>query len=204
VAAAQAVGRRLVLLAGCRLVPDDLTLAVASTLHSVVLAFVPWMPGLGVDDHFRHDCGATARPAGQTAQEIHDGEVITLGQYSWTAVATPGHDAHLLCYWKRRTAMFAYSDLLSTRGTAIPWYAPGGGGTSACLESLRRAVHGGAVLSISGQGCLLEGADAVAASAATTARQVTARAERMTAMLTRGPVTFSDLEQCVCPQKCTT
>lgn len=132
-------------------------------------------------------------------QEIHDSEVITLGQYSWTAVATPGHDAHLLCYWKRRTAMFAYSDLLSTRGTAIPWYAPGRGGTSACLDSLRRATHEGAVLSISGHGCLLEGADAVAASAAATARQVTARTERMTAVLARGPVAFSDLEQWVYP-----
>jgi hypothetical protein len=86
---------------------------------------------------------------------VEAGLMTKLGQYSWTAVATPGHDAHL-----------------------------------------------GAVLGISDHGCLLEGADAVEASAA--AGQVTDRTERMTAMLARGPATFSDLERCVYPQKCTT
>jgi len=57
----------------------------------------------------------------------------------------------------------------------------------------------GAVLSTSGHGDLLERADAVAASAATAAGQITARTERMTAMLARGRVTFSDLERYVYP-----
>lgn len=56
----------------------------------------------------------------------------------------------------------------------------------------------GAVLSTSGHGGLLERADAVAASAAT-AGQIAARTKRMTAMLGRGRVTFSDLERYVYP-----
>jgi glyoxylase-like metal-dependent hydrolase (beta-lactamase superfamily II) len=198
-AAALAAGRRLVVPAGSRPVLDDPALVAASILPPVVLDFAPWLAGLDLDGHFRHDCGATALPAGQDVQEIGDGEVITLGQYSWTAVATPGHDAHLMCYAEPRTGMFVYSDLLSTRGTAIPWYAPGGGGTSAYLASLRRVADLGAVLGISGHGGLLEGADAVAASAAATAGQIAARTERIAAMLARGPVTFSDLERCVYP-----
>lgn len=198
-AAALAAGRTLLVPAGSRPVLDDPALVARSILPSVVLDFAPWLAALDVDGHFRHDCGAAALPAGQAVREVRDGEVIKLGAYAWTAVATPGHDAHLMCYWEQRTGMFVYSDLLSTRGTAIPWYAPGGGGTGAYLASLRRVADLDAVLGISGHGGLLEGADAVTASVAATARQIAARTERMTAMLAQGPVTFSDLERCVYP-----
>ena len=85
-------------------------------------------PGNAALDIINEKTGEIYVESGQEITEVHDGDVIRLGSYEWTAVATPGHDAHLLCYHERRTGMFVYSDLLSTRGTAIPWYAPGGGG----------------------------------------------------------------------------
>jgi glyoxylase-like metal-dependent hydrolase (beta-lactamase superfamily II) len=192
-------GRRLLVPAGSRPTLDDPALVAASILPPETVAFAPWLKGLDVDAHFRSDCGATALAPGQEITEVGDGDVIRLGAYEWTAVATPGHDAHLLCYHERRTGMFVYSDLLSTRGTAIPWYAPGGGGTGAYLDSLRRVAALDPALGISGHGGLLEGRDAVTASVAATAAHITGRTGRITAALASGPVSFTDLERCVYP-----
>jgi glyoxylase-like metal-dependent hydrolase (beta-lactamase superfamily II) len=192
-------GRRLLVPAGSRPILDDPALVAASILPPETVAFAPWLAALDVDGHFRADCGATALAPGQQITEVRDGDVIRLGEYEWTAVATPGHDAHLLCYHERHTGMFVYSDLLSTRGTAIPWYAPGGGGTGAYLASLRRVAALRPELGVSGHGGLLEGRDAVAASVTATATHITGRTERMTAALAAGPVTFAGLERCVYP-----
>jgi glyoxylase-like metal-dependent hydrolase (beta-lactamase superfamily II) len=192
-------GRRLLVPAGSRPALADPALVAASILPPQTVAFAPWLAGLDVDAHFRADCGATPLPPTQAADEVHDGDVIRLGRYQWTAVATPGHDAHLLCYHERGTGMFVYSDLLSTRGTAIPWYAPGGGGSLAYLDSLRRVAGLDPVLGISGHGGLLEGRDTVAASVRATAGHITGRTERIAAMLAQGPATFAELERCVYP-----
>lgn len=198
-AAALAGGRRLIVPAGARAVLDDPALVAAAVLPAEVLTYAPWLAGLDIDGHFRTDCGAAALPEGQQVEEVHDGDVIRLGAYSWTAVATPGHDAHLMCYWERRAGLLVYSDLLSTRGTAIPWYAPGGGGTGAYLNSLRAVESLGAGLGISGHGGLLEGAGAVAASARATAAEIATRTERIRVLLARGPASFAEVEGCVYP-----
>jgi glyoxylase-like metal-dependent hydrolase (beta-lactamase superfamily II) len=197
--AALAAGRRMLVPAGATKVLSDPALIAASVLPAAVLAFAPWLASVDVDGHFRADCGATALAPGDPVTEIGPGEVITLGAYRWTAVPTPGHDAHLMCYWEQRTGMFVYSDLLSTRGTAIPWYAPGGGGTGAYLNSLRRITGLAPRLGISGHGGLLEGADAVTASIEATAEAISTRTERIAAALATGPASFAELERCVYP-----
>lgn len=198
-AAALVDGRRLLVPAGAKAVLDDPALVAASILPSAVRELAPWLADLDIDGHFRSDCGAAPLPAGGQVHEVCGGEVVRLGKYAWTAVPAPGHDAHLMCYWEERTGMLVYSDLLSTRGTAIPWYAPGGGGTRAYLGSLRRVAGLRAGLGISGHGGLLEGTDAVRASVTATAGQITARTDRITALLAQGPVSFADLERCVYP-----
>lgn len=199
-AAALSGSRRLMLPAGARAVLDDPARVAAAVLPPVVLEFAPWLADLDIDHHFRTECGAAALPAGHRAEDLHPGEVIQLGRYEWTAISAPGHDAHLLCYWEKRSGMLVYSDVLCTRGTAIPWYAPGGGGTRAYLESLRGIAGLGASLGISGHGGLLEGADAIQASVSATASQITGRTERISARLAQGPASFTELERCVYPQ----
>jgi glyoxylase-like metal-dependent hydrolase (beta-lactamase superfamily II) len=196
-APALSAGRRVLIPAGAGAVLADPARIAGAVLPREVCDLAPWLAGFDVAGHFDLDCGATALPAGW--QEIQPGEVIELGPYRWSAVLTPGHDAHLMCYWEPRTRMLVYSDLLATRGTVIPWYAPGGGGTGAYLASLRRVASLAAELGISGHGGVLAGADAVSASVDATARQITARTARMTAALAAGPVTFAELERCVYP-----
>lgn len=198
-AAALAGQRRMLVPVGARAVLDDPALVSEAIMPRVVREFAPWLADLDIDGHFRSDCGATALAPDLVIEEIEPGAVIRLGEHTWTAVPTPGHDAHLMCYWEQRTGMLVYSDLLVTRGTAIPWYAPGGGGTHAYQESLRRVAALEPRLGISGHGGLLDGASAVAASVDRTRRQITARTDRVSAALAAGPATFVELERCVYP-----
>ncbi|OIJ99640.1 MBL fold metallo-hydrolase [Streptomyces colonosanans] len=198
-AASLAAGRRVLVPAGARAILDDPALVAEAILPPVVREFAPWLADLDIDSHFQDECGAVALPPDHAVEEVRPGAVIRLGGYAWTAVPTPGHDAHLMCYWEQRTGMLVYSDLLVTRGTAIPWYAPGGGGTGAYRESLRRVAALEPRLGISGHGGLLEGPHAVAISIEATERQIAARTERITAALARGPATFAELERCVYP-----
>lgn len=198
-AAALAKGRRVLVPAGARAVFDDPALVPASILPPVVREFAPWLSHLDLEGHFQADCGAAPLPPGHPVEEVAPGEPVQLGRYRWIAVPTPGHDAHLMCYWEQNNGILVYSDLLATRGTAIPWYAPGGGGTRAYRESLRRVAGLKARLGVSGHGGLLDGTSAVAASIGATERQIVRRTERMTAALAQGPATFAELERCVYP-----
>lgn len=194
-----APGRRVIVPSGAREVLDDPVLVAEAVLPPAVCQWAPWLADLDIEGHFRSECGAAPIGARYPVEEIAPGEVIELGAYSWTAVPTPGHDAHLMCYWEQRSGMFVYSDLLSTRGTAIPWYAPGGGGSGAYLDSLRRVAGLRPALGISGHGGLLAGPDAVTAAVDATARQILTRKQRIRDALARGPVSFAELERCVYP-----
>jgi len=192
-------GRRLLVPAGSRPALDDPTVVADSILPSAVRELVPTLRHFDADAHFRMDCGASALPPGSAVEEIPPGEVFTLGQYSWHAVPTPGHDAHLMCYLEPRSGMLVYSDLLVTKGTAIPWYAPGGGGTAAYHASLDRVAGLSPRLGVSGHGGLLDGPVEVAAAIEATTDRIQQREHRIEAALANGPVSFEDLERLVYP-----
>jgi glyoxylase-like metal-dependent hydrolase (beta-lactamase superfamily II) len=198
-AAALAEGRRVLVPAGARAVLEDPALVPASILPPVVREFAPWLSDLDLDEHFQAECGAAPLPPGHLVEEVAPGEAVQLGRYRWVAVPAPGHDAHLMCYWEQNSGILVYSDLLATKGTAIPWYAPGGGGTRAYRESLRRVAKLEPRLGVSGHGGLLDGTSAVDTSINATERQIVARTERITAALAQGPATFAELERCVYP-----
>lgn len=191
--------RRILVPAGSLPILHDPARGAEAILPTVVRELAPWLAELDLDQHFQDDCGATALSREHVVEEVQPSDEIRLGRYTWTAVSTPGHDAHLMCYWERRTAMLVYSDVLVTRGTAIPWYAPGGGGTRAYLDSLRAIEALQPSLGISGHGGLLDGASAVARSLQATERQITDRTQRIADALARGPATFAELERCVYP-----
>ena len=191
--------RRILVPAGARAVLDDARLVAAAVLPDVVRELAPELAGFDAVGHFRDDCGSVPWPAGATVAEVRPDEVIRLGAYEWTAVATPGHDSHLMCYWERGRGWLVYSDLLVTSRTAIPWYAPGGGGTGAYLASLDAVARLAPVLGISGHGGLLDGAAEVRASVTATRERIVERSERIAAALSAGPVSFRELERCVYP-----
>ncbi|MGH3632408.1 MAG: MBL fold metallo-hydrolase [Sciscionella sp.] len=194
-----ACNRRLLIPAGSRPALDDPTVVADSILPLEVRELVPALRDFDADSHFRNECGASALPADSAVEELQPGEVFALGRYSWQAVATPGHDAHLMCYLERRTGMLVYSDLLVTKGTAIPWYAPSGGGPTAYRASLRRVAELSPRSGVSGHGRLLEGPMEVAAAIAATIDRLEQRDHRIEAALANGPVSFTDLERLIYP-----
>lgn len=196
---ALAEGRRAVVPAGSTAALRDPSVVAESILPSEVLEFAPWLADVDVAGHFRRDCGATPLPPHVEVVEVSADQEVRLGRYAFSVVRTPGHDAGLTCYWEPRLGMLVYSDLLVTRGTAIPWYAPGGGGTGAYRASLRRVAALEPRLGISGHGGLLAGSAEVAASIEDTDRQIAARTERIAETMAAGPVTFAELERCVYP-----
>lgn len=194
-----AEGRRLLVPEGSRPALRDPSLIADSILPAVVRELVPALQTFDADGHFRADCGASALAPYSRVEEVHPEEVFTLGRHSWSAVPTPGHDAHLFCYLELTSRMLVYSDLLVTAGTAIPWYAPGGGGTAAYQESLRRVAALSPQFGVSGHGGLLDGPVQIAASIEATARRIEQREDRMARALAEGPATFEELERLIYP-----
>lgn len=185
--------------AGAPDVLRDPAIGGAAILPDEVRELAPWLAGIDVEGHFREDCGVSALPAGLAVEEVYPGDTVRLGRYTWTAVATTGHDAHMMCYWEESAGIIVYSDLLVTAGTAIPWYAPGGGGTQAYLDGLRQIGGMQAQLGVSGHGGLLAGQDAVAEAVAKTAGRISTRSARIATAMAAGPVPFAELERCVYP-----
>lgn len=196
---ALAEGRRLLAPEGSVPALNDPSVIADSILPPVVRELVPGLETFDADGHFRADCGAQALAPYSRVEEIHPEEVFTLGKHSWRGVPTPGHDAHLFCYLEVTSRMLVYSDLLVTAGTAIPWYAPGGGGTAAYRESLRRVGALRPQFGVSGHGGLLEGPAEIATAIDATARRIEQREDRIAAALAKGPATFEELEQLVYP-----
>lgn len=197
--AALAGGRRLLVPAGTRGTLDDPTFVAESILPPEVRELVPALRDLAVDEHFRDDCGALPLSPDADVQELQPGEVFTLGRHSWQAVPTPGHEAHMMCYLEPRSEMLVYSDLLVTRGTAIPWYAPGGGGTVGYRASLRRVAELSPRLGVSGHGGMLTGPAEIFAAIEATVERLEQREHRIEVALADGPVGFADLERLVYP-----
>ena len=194
-----AEGRRLLIPEGSRPALDDPSLVADSILPQALRELDPELRTLDADGHFRAECGAAGLAAGIAVEEIHPGEVFTLGRYSWRAVPTPGHEAHLLSYLEVTSGMLFFSDLLMTPGTVIPWYAPGGGGTAAYQGSLRRVGALAPRFGISGHGGLLDGAAQVATCVQATARRIEQRGDRIAHALAEGPAAFEDLERLIYP-----
>lgn len=194
-----AEGRRVVIPATSRKMLEDPSLMAAAILPGEVTKLEPALREFDVDAHFRADCGASALPPDAAIEEIEAGEFLRLGHYEWEAIATPGHEAHLLSYFEHTRRALVYSDLLVSRGTAIPWYAPGGGGTEGYLRGLDAVSGKRAVVGLSGHGRLLESEDEVRAAVLATAERIVERRDRFVTALKQGPVTFRELERLIYP-----
>lgn len=192
-------GRRLLIPAGSRAALDDPSVAASAILPGVVRRLTPALDEYDAGAHFTRDCGARGLPPDARVEEVRPGDVVGLGRYQWQAVATPGHEAHLLSFVEPSLRALAYSDLLVSRGTAIPWYAPGGGGTEAYLRGLAEVAGHHAELGLSGHGSVLPSGHDVRAAVDATADRIRERRHRIMSALRGGPVQFADLERLVYP-----
>lgn len=155
-------------------------------------ALAPERAGLDLVEHFRTDCGVASAPVATEA--IEAGDVIRLGRTRWEAISTPGHEDGMFSYFEPELGLLACSDVLAAKGTAIPWYAPGGGGTAAYLAGLDRLAGTEIEVGVRGHGDLIHGRGAVAEVVAKTAQRITRRDVVVREALAAGPLSFADLE----------
>lgn len=71
---------------------------------------------------------------------IEDKDEIKLGQYTFQAICTPGHDIGLMVFFSPEMNLLLSTDLLRATipGNALPWYSTTGGGVTAYLCGLDR------------------------------------------------------------------
>lgn len=177
----------------------DATAASELIFPHVVRGLAPERADLDIVEHFRTDCGTAADEV--KVRELEPGEVIDIGRTRWTAVSTPGHESGMYSYFEPELGMLVCSDVLTARGTAIPWYAPGGGGTSAYLEGLDRIAGLEASLGIRGHGDMIYGEADVAAAVTDTGARITRRTHSVHDALQDGPLTFEQLEARIYPPR---
>jgi glyoxylase-like metal-dependent hydrolase (beta-lactamase superfamily II) len=168
-------------------------------LPDIVRGLAPHRATHDVDVHFREDCGATQLDLAVTPLAA-DSEIV-VGRTRWIAVSTPGHEAGLYSYFEPQLGLLVCSDLLSARGTAIPWYAPGGGGTRRYLDALDRVAKLDITLALRGHGTAVHGRDDVRDVIQDTADRITSREARLAAALAERPHTFPELEEMIYPHR---
>ncbi|MGW1681579.1 MBL fold metallo-hydrolase [Saccharopolyspora sp. NPDC002376] len=171
----------------------DASAAAELIFPAAVREIAPERADLDIVEHFRTDCGVAPTPVPTTPVEA--GDVISLGRTRWVAVSTPGHESGMFSYFEQQLGILVCSDILASRGTAIPWYAPGGGGTAAYLRGLSRLSELEITLGVRGHGDVIYGAAPVSQAVTATASRITRRTEAVREALSARPLTFAQLEQ---------
>ncbi|WP_228001343.1 MBL fold metallo-hydrolase [Nocardia australiensis] len=176
--------------------------AVASAeliFPTAVRALAPERADLEIVEHFRTDCGVLDGPVEVTA--LVPGEDVNIGRTSWQVVLTPGHADGMYSYVESNLGIVVCSDVLVARGTSIPWYAPGGGGTRGYLGGLGRLAELDLQLAIPGHGGMIYGADNCSAAIIKTSERIERRTDAVMRALDAGPLSFAELEAEIYPQR---
>lgn len=166
---------------------------------SAVRALAPERAELDIVEHMRVDCGVVDRPV--RASPLRPGEEVTLGNTRWLAVLTPGHEDGMFSYVEPDLGVVVCSDVVSSPGTAIPWYAPGGGGTSAYLNGLERLNGFDLKVGIRGHGGLINGSSAMVEAIGRTASSIEQRVDKIWRTLHDRPQSFAELERTIYPER---
>lgn len=166
---------------------------------AVVRELAPERADLDVVDHFGIDCGVLEAPV--AVIPLAPGEEVRVGRTRWQAVLTPGHEHGMYSYVEPDLGLLVCSDILAARGTAIPWYAPGGGGTRGYREGLRRLAELDVRLSIRGHGSMIYGAADCTTAITATGDRIERRTEAVWRALKARPLGFAALEAEIYPQR---
>lgn len=130
-------------------------------------------------------------------QLIEDGEEIPVGRYRFKAVHLPGHDVAQLAWIDPQARLAFTGDLLTARGTSLPWYPPNAGGIDAYLDSLDRFSRFELDLACPGHNAVYRGAAAIAERGWTTARTILQRELDLLDALRAGAKPFPELDDLI-------
>lgn len=139
---------------------------------------------------FREDAGVALR-------RMAEGDEVAVGRHRLRGFHLPGHDVGHFAWVDAGTGLAFTGDLLTARGTSLPWYPPNAGGVRGYLDSLARLAQLPVTLVCPGHHVVHRGADAFAARCRETVAAVHDRDRRLLAELRAGPASFARLDDLV-------
>lgn len=153
-----------------------------------------------VVDHFRKKTMPElfALGAGVEWTLVEDGDEIPVGRYRLKAIHLPGHDVAHLAWVDLQFRLGFTGDLMTARGTSLPWYPPNAGGIDGYLASLRQLQDLALQVACPGHGAVCRGAAAVADLCEATRRTILDRDKALLGALLTGPKSFGDLDDIIC------
>ena len=83
---------------------------------------------------FFKDCGCSMNAA-RKIHQIHDGEILAVGDCVFEVIHTPGHSPGHIALFERQRSLLLAGDLV---GPSPAWYTPTSGGVVGYLESLTK------------------------------------------------------------------
>jgi len=196
---AHATGARVLLPARGFAQASDAAWQVHHILPEDVRRELPALRDFDVAAHFREETMPELFHAGAGIawQLTDDGDEIVIGRHRLRAFHLPGHDVGHLAWVDMATGLAFTGDLLTARGTSLPWYPPNAGGVRGYLASLATLAQLPLSLVCPGHHTVHRGAEAIAALRRDTVRMVHERDRRILATLALGPATFAQLDDLV-------
>jgi glyoxylase-like metal-dependent hydrolase (beta-lactamase superfamily II) len=120
---------------------------------------------------------------------IEEGDVLTMGDFAFEVVHTPGHSPGHISLFDRRSRILFPGDLV---GPVPAWYTPTSGGVTGYLESLDKLEALNAELILPSHGDVIEQpADAIRRIGS----MLLDRESALLELLSNGPCSFSELNQ---------
>ena len=89
-----------------------------------------------INDHFKFLCSMSQLPEDSEIVTVNDGEIITLGNYKFRVLTTPGHAPGHTSLHEIHKNFLLSGDNIAEKG--VTWYAPSSGGAVGLLNSLER------------------------------------------------------------------
>lgn len=196
---ARATGARVLLPARGFAQASDPDWQVHHILPEEVRRELPALRDFDVAAHFREETMPElfAAQAGVAWQLTEDGDELVIGRHRLRAFHLPGHDVGHLAWVDLVSGLAFTGDLLTARGTSLPWYPPNAGGVRGYLDSLATLAALPLELVCPGHHAVHRGAEAIAALRRDTVRMVHERDRRLLAALAAGPATFAQLDDLV-------
>ncbi|MBN2539442.1 MAG: MBL fold metallo-hydrolase [Deltaproteobacteria bacterium] len=102
--------------------------------------------------HFFDEFGCLMSAA-EDVEEMHEGDVIGLGNFEFEVILTPGHAPGHISLFEKRTGILLAGDLV---GNSPAWYTPSSGGLTGYLASLDKLEAKNASLLIPSHGTILD------------------------------------------------
>lgn len=141
---------------------------------------------------FFDDFGCSMNAADEV-EELHEGDVVSLGSFAFEVLHTPGHAPGHISLFEEKKGILLAGDLV---GISPAWYTPASGGLTGYLESLDTMESKNASLLIPAHGPVMDDAPGAISRIRT---KLLKREAILLDALKKGPMTFLELNAALFP-----